>query len=182
MIQFKATLYKPKPTVGTKAGTWTFLKLPKNASDQLPSRSMVSVEGTINNHAFQATLEPDGKGGHWLKVSKKLRVEVDAEVGDVVTLDIAPMSEESEPDVPTDLRKALGAAPKAKSVWKDITPLARRDWIQWITSGKRAETRTLRIEKACDMLTKGKRRPCCFDRTGMYDKSLSCPIADELDS
>ena len=34
--------------------------------------------------------------------------------------------------------------------------MARRDWIQWVTSGKRAETRTIRIEKTCDMLASGK--------------------------
>jgi hypothetical protein len=44
-----------------------FVNLPKRASAKLPSRGQVSVEGTINGAAFAATLEPDGKGGHWLK-------------------------------------------------------------------------------------------------------------------
>ena len=39
-----------------------------------------------------------------------------------------------------------------------------------------------RIASACDMLTKGKRRPCCFDRSGMYAKSLGCPVADVTSS
>jgi hypothetical protein len=145
---------------------------------------MVSVEGTLNGYPFQATLEPDGQGGHWLKVDRKLREEAGAHAGDVVTLEIAPVAphQEPEPKVPADLRKALAAAPpKAREVWSDITPAARRDFIHWLTSGKRAETRALRIDKACDMLAKGKRRPCCFDRSGMYDKSLSCPVAEEAD-
>ncbi len=161
-------------------GTWTFLTLPKQASAKLPARGMVSVEGTLNGFPFQATLEPDGQGGHWLKVDRKLREAAGARAGDVVTLEIAPVAVEPEPTVPADLRKALAAAPsKAREAWSDITPLARRDWIQWITSGKRAETRVKRIETACDMLAKGKRRPCCFDRSGMYDKSLSCPVAED---
>jgi len=140
----------------------------------------VAVEGTFNGSAFQATLDPDGKGGHWLKVERKLREAAGAATGDVVTLEIAPMAEEPEPTVPADLRKALAAAPaKAREAWSDITAAARRDFIHWIVSGKRAETRVLRIEKACDMLAKGKRRPCCFDRSGMYDKSLSCPVAED---
>ena len=32
-------------------------------------------------------------------------------------------------------------APKARAVWSDITPIARTDWIHWITSAKQAETR-----------------------------------------
>jgi hypothetical protein len=176
-ILFRATLLRP---AAAKPVTWTFLTLPKEASAKLPSRGMVSVAGAINGSPFNATLEPDGQGGHWLKVDRKLREAAGAEAGDVVALEIAPLAEEPEPKVPTDLRKALAAAPpKAREAWSDITPAARRDFIHWITSPKRPETRVKRIETACDMLAKGKRRPCCFDRSGMYAKSLSCPIADD---
>lgn len=178
MIRFTATLHRPKAP--TKAVSWTFLTLPKDASAKLPSRGQAAVEGTFNGHAFQATLEPDGNGGHWLKVDRKLREAAGAEVGDVVTLEITPTAEEPEPTVPADLRKALAAAaPKARKAWSDITPAARRDFIHWIVSPKRPETRVKRIATACDMLAKGKRRPCCFDRSGMYSKSLSCPVADD---
>ena len=177
-IRFSSTLLRPKATA--KAVSWTFLTLPKDASAQLPSRSMTSVEGTFNGLAFQATLEPDGQGSHWIKVDRKMREEAGAEAGEVVTLEIAPVAEEPEPRAPADLRKALAAAPPgAQKVWSDITPIARRDWIHWIVSAKQAETRARRIRTACDMLAKGKRRPCCFDRSGMYDKSLSCPVADD---
>jgi uncharacterized protein YdeI (YjbR/CyaY-like superfamily) len=63
---------------------------------------------------------------------------------------------------PADLRKALAAAPEAKARWDDLTPIARRDFISWIESAKQAETRRRRIDRACDMLVAGKRRPCCF--------------------
>src|SRR5437588_2548768 len=139
-IRLRATLLRPKATA--KAVAWTFLTLPKKASAKLPSRSMTSVEGTFNGLAFQATLEPDGQGGHWLKVDRKLRAEAGAEAGDVVMLEIAPVAEEPEPRVPAELRKALAAAPPgARKVWSDITPIQRRDWIHWIVSAKQAETR-----------------------------------------
>jgi hypothetical protein len=180
-IRFSATLLSPRREGGGKAVSWAFLNLPKAASAKLPARGMVSVEGVMNGSPIRATLEPDGKGGHWLRVDRKMREAAGAEAGDVVTLEIAPVApgEEPEPKVPADLRRALAGVPKAKEVWADITPAARRDWVQWITSGKRAETRALRIGKACDMLAKGKRRPCCFDRSGMFDGSLSCPMAED---
>lgn len=178
-IHFSATLLRPKATGRAKAVSWSFLTLPDEASDKLPSRGMVSVEGTLNGLPIRVTLEPDGRGGHWLKVDRKLIERAGAAAGDIVQLEITQVAEEPEPSVPSDLRKALAAAPQARKVWSDITPVARRDWIQWITSGRRAETRALRIAKACDMLAKEKRRPCCFDRSGLYSKSLSCPVADE---
>ncbi len=175
-IRFRATLLRP---AAARAAAWTFLTLPKEASAKLPSRGQATVEGTLNGSAFRATLQPDGQGGHWLKVDRKMSMAAAAAAGDVVTLEVTPVAEEPEPSVPVDLRKALAAASKkTRDAWLDITPAARRDFIHWITSGKRAETRVLRIDKACDMLAKGKRRPCCFDRSGMYDKSLSCPVAD----
>src|SRR6059058_4344254 len=73
-----------------------------------------------------------------------------------------PGGEESEPRLPTDLRKALAAAANAKAQWNDLTPIARRDFISWIDSAKQPETRRRRIERACSMLAAGKRRPCCY--------------------
>ena len=73
-----------------------------------------------------------------------------------------PAGEESEPRVPTDLHKALAATPVAKAQWRDLTPIARRDFISWIDSAKQPETHKRRIEKACLMLAAGKRRPCCY--------------------
>ena len=176
LIPFKAKLFRPAES--EKAGSWTFLVLPKNASAKLPSRGMTAIEGTINGFAFQAMLEPDGQKSHWLKVDRKLSEAARAEAGDVVTLEIAPAGKETEPEVPTDLRKALAAAAtKARALWSDITPIARRDWIHWITSAKQVETRARRIKNACSMLAGGKRRPCCFDRSGFYSKSMSAPKA-----
>ena len=176
-IRFSATLHRP---AGIARGeSWTFLTLPRDASEKLPSRSMTSVEGCINGFLFQATLEPDGQGGHWLRVERALREGAGAEVGDLVTLEIAPSAVEPEPMVPDDLQGALAAAPtKAWETWSAITPMARRDWIFWIVSGKKAETRVKRIEVALSKLSAGSRRPCCFDRSGMYSKSLTCPVAD----
>lgn len=175
-IRFKAKLNRPA-AVAAKAGTWTFLTLPKAASTKLPSRGMTSVEGTINGHPFRATLEPDGNRSHWLKVSRTLREAAGAEAGDIVALEITAKGEEPEPRVPADLRKALASAPKARAAWKDITPIARRDWIQWIVSAKRPETRVRRVDNACSMLAGGKRRICCFDRSGFYSKGMSAPEA-----
>src|SRR5437879_5384092 len=69
---------------------------------------------------------------------------------------------DSEPRVPTDLRKALASAPLAAAMWKDLTPIARRDFISWIESAKQPQTRSRRIERTPDMLAAGKRRPCCY--------------------
>ncbi|MBI4062615.1 YdeI/OmpD-associated family protein [Candidatus Gottesmanbacteria bacterium] len=64
--------------------------------------------------------------------------------------------------LPEDLRKALISTPAARVVWEDITPLARNEYICWVTSGKKVETRSIHIEKALSKLKGGMRRPCCW--------------------
>ena len=175
LIRFKAKLFRPAKS--EKACSWTFLVLPKNASAKLPSRGMTAIEGTINGFPFQAALEPDGQKSHWLKVDRKLSKSAGADAGGTVALEITPAGKDTEPEVPTDLKKALGSAPKARALWSEITPNARRDWIHWISSAKQEETRARRIKNACSMLAAGKRRVCCFDRSGFYSKSFSAPKA-----
>lgn len=176
-IRFKAKLLRPADP--PEGGSWTFLVLPRQASAKLPTRGMTTVAGAINGHPFRATLAPDGQKSHWLKVSDKMRRAAGAEVGDLIPLEIRSVGEEPEPRVPADLRTALAATPAARAVWSDISPVARRDWIHWITSAKQPQTRARRIRNACEMLAAGKRRACCFDRSGFYSKSFGAPKVAE---
>ncbi|HRO27322.1 MAG TPA: YdeI/OmpD-associated family protein [Luteimonas sp.] len=174
-IRFQAKLLCP---ASPKGADWAFLVLPAAASARLPARGMVTVDGTLCGQPFQATLEPDGEGSHWLKVEKELREAAGAEAGDTVVLEIAPVDKEPEPKLPADLRAALRANPAALATWQDITPVARRDWIHWISSGKKAETRVKRTATACDKLACGHRRACCFDRSGRYSRgNMGAPEA-----
>jgi uncharacterized protein YdeI (YjbR/CyaY-like superfamily) len=64
--------------------------------------------------------------------------------------------------LPSDLRSALTAAPKALEAWEDITPLARNEWICWTITTKKPETRRNHVQRTRDELIAGKRRPCCW--------------------
>ncbi|MES2315712.1 MAG: YdeI/OmpD-associated family protein [Patescibacteria group bacterium] len=64
--------------------------------------------------------------------------------------------------MPADLRKAIALSNGAKTTWERVTPLARNEWICWVISGKKAETRIIRINKAISKLKGGMRRPCCW--------------------
>lgn len=64
--------------------------------------------------------------------------------------------------LPADLKAAILAVPKVHALWQNITPLARNEWICWVISGKKAETRDIRIKKAISKMKGGMRRPCCW--------------------
>jgi len=170
---FEAELFRPEKPGDD--GSWGFCLIPKEVSDTLPRRGRTTVKCVINNHSFQATLEPDGQLSHWLKFSKELQEAVDVDIGDTLTVDLSPVEEEPDPEVPTDFENALIAAPDARQTWNATTSIARLDWIHWVVSAKQAKTREKRIRDACDMLAAGKKRVCCFDPSGFYSKALKAP-------
>src|SRR5579864_6898424 len=103
-IRFDAPLY----TIGKR----TILRMPEKASRKLPSRGQVAVRGTINGHGFQTVLEPDGSSGHWMRIDGDLQQIAAITAGDTATLEIEPLKDWPEPNVPQDLETALAAAPK----------------------------------------------------------------------
>jgi uncharacterized protein YdeI (YjbR/CyaY-like superfamily) len=63
--------------------------------------------------------------------------------------------------IPSDMEKEIKSL-NLVSFWEDLTALARNEWICWITSAKKTETRQGRIQRMCENLKAGKRRPCCW--------------------
>ena len=165
-IRFESQLYKLKD--------WTILRLPEGASKQMPSRGQVAVKGTINGHELRTVLEPDGYWGHWIKVTDDLQKAAGVSAGDTVTLELEVTKEWPEPKVPEDFAKALASAPeKVQDKWKDITPMARWEWIRWVNSTGNVDTRDIRIEKSISKLNGKHRRPCCFNLAACTEPYVS---------
>jgi hypothetical protein len=64
--------------------------------------------------------------------------------------------------IPSDLRKVLASDKVALVVWEDLTPLARNEWICWVTFVKKDETRKEHVRRTAKELKEGMRRPCCW--------------------
>jgi len=75
-------------------------------------------------------------------------------------------------ELPRDLRQELVSRPEVLETWRDITPLARNEFICWVEDAKQPTTRQRRIRRTREELEEGKRRPCCWpgcahrERTG----------------
>lgn len=83
--------------------------------------------------------------------------------------------------LPTDLRQALLADKRVVVAWQDLTPLARNEWVCWVTFVKKEETRQHHIKRLVNELKQGKRRPCCWiGCIHRKDKALSPSIKSIL--
>lgn len=165
-IRFDATLYAINGRM--------ILRLPLDASEKLPSRGQVAVNGMVNGYKLTTVLEPDGYWGHWMNVNETLQNSATLKAGDRVTATVRTTQVWPEPKVPHDFQKALDAAPqKVKDKWKDITSMARWEWLRWVNATKNPDTRALRIQKSVSKLNGKHRRPCCFNLAACTDPQLS---------
>lgn len=85
-------------------------------------------------------------------------------------------------EMPGDLKKSLISDSQCLEKWEGLTSLARNEWICWVTSVKKEETRIEHIQRLVNELKEGKRRPCCWigciHRT---DKKISPSVQAVLD-
>lgn len=156
-----------------KIHTETIVRISQAVSNNLPSRGPVMVAGTIDGVEFAAPLEPDGAKGHYLLIDKTLQAKLDSQIGDTVTIEITPTKEWTEQPVPADIKEAIQADKQAFATWNATTPAARWEWVRSIRGTNNDETRKKRIRVACSKLSRGERRPCCFNSGACTDPTVS---------
>lgn len=153
---------------------WTIARIPEDESVKLTSRGQISVKGTINGHEFQTVLEPDGYWSHWFRLDDTKQKEIGVKTGDGISVELTPVKEWPEPNLPDDIQKALNAAPeKVQQKWRDITPMAQWEWVRWVNSTGVDATRAIRIEKTISKLKGTHRRPCCFNLAACTEPYVS---------
>ena len=156
-----------------KVGRWTLVLLPKEASARLPSRGMAMMAGELNGLPFQVPLEPDGRRGHWFRLTDDLMEKAQLQEASTIRVSADPCEDWPNPSLPADLGGAIEADQGAREAWAEVTPKAQWDWLRWVRSTNNPATRNSRIEKAISMLNAGKRRPCCFDRNRCTEMEVS---------
>lgn len=84
--------------------------------------------------------------------------------------------------LPVDLHRALSADSQARQLWAGLTPLARNEWICWVTFVKKEETRKEHVKRVVSELREGMRRPCCWiGCIHRQDKAISPSVRGILD-
>ena len=163
VLRFKARLGARSDA--SKADAGAVLSIPHAVGRRLAG--MESAEGTINGHPFRATLDRAASGSCAIRVNQAMLRGADARIGD--TAQLAILGPEPKLAVPADLRAAMAASEPAKALWKDMSDIARRDYVRWVETTNNPETRARRIKRTVEQLAEGKRRPCCVNT---YEYSL----------
>jgi hypothetical protein len=121
-------------------------------------KARAPVRGTINGHPFRSTVAVYG-GRYYLPVKRALREAAGVAAGDAVVVELEADDQPRTVDPPAELADALADDAEAKAAFDGLSYTHQREYGEWITEAKRAETRRRRVQQAVQMLRDGRRHP-----------------------
>lgn len=150
-FEFEAPLVRPEGV-----GTWTYLDIPVEISQELGARGQIKVTGSINGHPYRSSARPHGDGSHYMVVNKTIRDAIQATQGNVVRVIMKKDTATRMVEVPADFVEALSANQQLRVTFESLSYSRKKEFVVWIESAKKAETRSSRIAKSLEMLLIGR--------------------------
>lgn len=121
-------------------------------SETKPKLKYIPVVATVNGKLARTTLVPAGGGRFRMQINTPLRKAAQADVGDLVGVELHIDGESRELSVPADLKAGLKQHPTAWKAYQELGPGQRRHFIHWFDSAKSVEARDRRLNRAIDFL------------------------------
>ncbi|UOG74524.1 YdeI/OmpD-associated family protein [Hymenobacter tibetensis] len=122
----------------------------------LGGKAAKRVVGTLNGYPVRLGLLPLAGGGRYLMVNKDICRAAAIQIGQHITVSIAPDPHPDAVDVPQELAEALAAWPEAEQQFSAYSASYRRAIAQHVATGKLAETRARRAVEMAERLALGR--------------------------
>jgi hypothetical protein len=148
--EFDAVLMQDDKTTGI------MFAVPFNVPEVFGSKAQVKVAGTVDGVAYRSSIVPYG-GVHYIGINKTLLKSVGKAKGDTVHVVMQIDTEERTVSTPDDLAQALETDEQAKARFDKLSYSHRKEYVEWIESAKKPETRANRVQKTLAMLNEGRK-------------------------
>ena len=146
-FEFDAVLQRPE-----KHPTAAYIDIPLDVAKIFGTRGQVKVSVTIDGEPYRGSIAPMGTGCHSLIIRKDIRQKIGKHHGEAVHVVLRKDNTPRTVTVPADLQEALAGDAPIAAHFASLSYTHRKEFVQWIESAKRAETRQRRIAKAMSML------------------------------
>jgi len=138
-----------------REGKFTYISMPFSPREIWGAKPRFSVNGTINEIAVRGTLGALGQD-YFLRLGAAWLRDSGINPGDLVKV-ILSLEGPQEENLAPDIKRALIANEKTKTFFESCPTYYRKNFIRWIESAKREETRIKRIQEMITLLEEGKR-------------------------
>ncbi|MGB3077536.1 MAG: YdeI/OmpD-associated family protein [Saprospiraceae bacterium] len=137
-------------------GGWTFARVPEILQDKKAHFGWVKVKGTIDGFEIKKYhLMPMGDGHLFLPVRAEIRKKIGKKEGDLVHVIL--FADDEPLEIPEEMLLCLEEEPKALKFFQSISESEQHQYIQWIYSAKKEETKIERMAMAIQRLSKKQR-------------------------
>lgn len=144
---FSAVLERMEGNLG-----WVIIRIPFDAAKVWGKRGQLRVQGEINRFSFSSTLFPNGKGGHFLLVNKKMQKGGKAVPGLKAKFHLQPDNAPKKVTPPKELLSELGQSRRLLKFFQSMNH-STRNWIaKWTADPKSSDARTRRAQQIAERL------------------------------
>ncbi|MEO0468760.1 MAG: YdeI/OmpD-associated family protein [Bacteroidota bacterium] len=152
--QFEATML-----TNPKFKNSAYVDIPFSVEEVFGTKGQVKVIAHFDGIPYRGSIANMGTGCHILIIRKDIRAKLNKKVGDTVLVELEKDTGPRVVEIPTVLQEKFAAFPEAKIFFDSLSYTHRKEYVRWITSAKREETRIRRLEKSIDLLLKGTKTP-----------------------
>ena len=142
-------------TVVQVEGQFVFVSIPFHPATVWGKKPRYHVAGTINTHPVRGCLGVFGQD-HFLRLGAAWIRDSGVQPGQQVQVRLAPEGPQ-EANLAADIVQALSKDKTASAFFEGLPTFYRKNFIRWIESAKREETRAKRITEMMGLLSEGKR-------------------------
>lgn len=153
-LKFQTELLPVKNTKST-----CYFYVPFSIPEVWGIKKSVKVKATIDKYFHRGLLMPDGKGNHCMGLKAAIMQELGKSAGDIVNVSLEIDTEERVVEIPPELKKLLAKNPKEKKYFDSLAFTHKKEYVEWITSAKKEETKLSRLEKMMKMLKEKIKHP-----------------------
>jgi hypothetical protein len=147
VVEFDAVIQSPP-----EAPRAAYICVPFDVETVFGTKGRVAVKGTFDGQAYRGTIQPM-TGGHVIGVSAEMRKALGKKTGDTFHVMMERDEAERTVEIPADLLIALDKNPSARDHFNKLNYSHRKEYVEYVTEAKTAETRTRRIENTLCELT-----------------------------
>jgi len=144
---FKAKVSRPEGI-----GTWHFANVPINVEQEFGTKGQVKVKATINGKTLYNSLMPHGNGMHYIVLGESIRNQTGIKVGDTIQMTVEADVRARKVEMPEDFEKLLIKNKAALEFYTNLAHTYQKQYVQWIISAKKEETRAERVAQAVEKL------------------------------
>ncbi len=133
------------------------VEFPYDVENEFGTKGHVKVKVQFDGENYRGSLAPMGGGVHYIGVTKAIRNAIGKTVGETVEVVLAIDTEPRTVEIPSDFLMELKKIPGADKIFENFVFTHKKEYVRWIEEAKKEETRKRRINKAVEMISKGKK-------------------------